>query len=191
MKSLQLSSPHIIATVGIPGAGKSYFATEFAEMFGAPLLQFEKFAELSDDADKVHGVMLAVLAEMMKTRQTIVLDSVTERRVQRAELMKFARNTGYKVMFVWAQTDPGTARSRWMKQHGTDEHAFDAMMKQFSPPHATEPCVVISGKHTLSTQARTVLKRLADSKPVASTDSLIPSRPSQPQVMGGRRLHVG
>ena len=40
---------------------------------------------------------------------------------------------------------------------------FDAAIKSFTEPNSTERAVVISGKHTYKTQARTVLARLSDS----------------------------
>lgn len=165
MKPLQLSSPHIIAMVGVPGAGKSQFAAEFSEMFHAPHLDSSILVALSDDEAAVNYASGALLKELMKTHQTIVFEGATEKRAWRVELAKTARAAGYKVLFVWVQTDLATAKMRWLKANDNDEATFDAKIKQFSPPHPSEPCVVISGRHTYNTQARTLLKRLADVRP--------------------------
>lgn len=176
MKSLQLSAPHIIAMVGIPGAGKTQFATEFAEMFHAPRLDSDILSELSGDAAAVDATAGTLLKELMKTRQTVVFEGATERRVWRAELMKLAQQAGYKVLFVWVQTDAVTAKQRWLKLRRKDEASFQHKLSQFSAPHTSEPYVVISGRHTYSTQARAVLTRLsATSRP--STAQRVTSDP--------------
>lgn len=162
MKALQLSSPHIIAMVGVPGAGKTQFATEFAEMFGAPRLDCEVLTELSDNETKVNLASGAILKELMKTRQTIIFEGATEKRAWRGELARAARAAGYKVLLVWVQTDLPTAKARWMKARGGDEALFEQKLKQFSAPHPSESCVVISGRHTYNTQARTLLKKLSE-----------------------------
>lgn len=176
MKPLQLSSPHIIAMVGVPGAGKSQFAAEFSEMFHAPYLDSGILTALSDDEAAVNYASGTLLKELMKTHQTIVFEGATEKRAWRVELAKTARAAGYKILFVWVQTDLATAKMRWLKANDNDEAAFDAKIKQFSSPHPSEPCVVISGRHTYNTQARTLLKRLADVRPNTTT------APTQPQA---------
>jgi hypothetical protein len=53
-------------------------------------------------------------------------------------------------------------------------------LKQFSAPRSSESYVVISGRHTLSSQARTVLKQIGASRPEA------PRRP-----IAGNRINIG
>lgn len=176
MKPLQPSSPHIIALVGTPGAGKSHFAEEFAKMFHAPLFSTDKIEELSSDKKAVNEITLELLKQFTKTQQTIILDGATEQRVTRTKISQIARENGYKLLLVWVQTDPMTAKSRWLKTHN-DEILFEQKLKHFSPPHSSEPCVVISGRHTFNTQARTVLKRLSENRVISSTpDRNIPNR---------------
>jgi len=186
MKPLQLSSPHIIAMVGVPGAGKSQFAAEFSEMFHAPHLDSGILAALSDDEAAVNYASGALLKELMKTHQTIVFEGATEKRAWRVELAKTARAAGYKVLFVWVQTDLATAKMRWLKANDNDEATFDAKIKQFSSPHPSEPCVVISGRHTYNTQARTLLKRLADVRP--NTIATTPQPHTTPTDASARRM---
>lgn len=179
MKSLQLSSPHIIATVGVPGAGKSFFAQQFADMFGAPLITGDQFLALSNDPVLRHQAALAVLPEVMKTRQTIVFEGSTDRRTDRAELVKQARHAGYKVLFVWVQTDEATARQRSAKQRNLTDADYDQAVSRFSAPHHSEPYLVISGRHTYSTQAKAILKRLTAPRPAITEPSelTVPPRP--------------
>ena len=178
--------------VGVPGAGKTQFASEFAEMFGAPRLDCAVLAELSDDETKVNLASGAILKELMKTRQTIVFEGATEKRAWRMELARAARAAGYKVLLVWVQTDLPTAKARWMKTKGGDEALFEHKMKQFSAPHASESCIVISGRHTYTTQARALLKKLSEgARP--TTPPAAQQTPTPPARTATRpsRIHIG
>ena len=162
MKPLQLSSPHLIIMVGAPGAGKTQFATEFAKMFNAPMLSSDTLRELSSDDT------------------LIIFDGNTEKRAWRSDIAKVAREAGFKPLFVWVQTDPAMSRARWLRSHNGDEALFEQKLRTFSPPHASEPYMVISGRHTYNTQAKTLLKKLSDAtRPAASIRT-------QPRSIGGR-----
>lgn len=184
MKSLHLSIPHIIATVGMPGAGKTQFSEKFAEIFGAPILSSDKISDLTEDTKLAQEISIGLLKQFMKTKQTIVYDGATEKRVARAELVHMAREAGYKVMFVWVQTDLATAQSRWTKIRRGDESKFEELMRQFSAPHGSESYVVISGRHTYSAQAKTVLRKLTESR-VAAVNS-----PTAPRAAVSNRIRV-
>ena len=184
MKSLHLSMPHIIATVGMPGAGKTQFSEKFAETFGAPMLASDKLSNLSENKKLAQSTTVELLQEFMKTKQTIVYDGATEKRVDRAELVHMAREAGYKVLFVWVQTDLATAQSRWTKSRHGDESKFEQLMRQFSAPHESESYVVISGRHTYSAQAKTVLRKLTESRAVAA------SAPTTPRTAVSNRIRV-
>jgi hypothetical protein len=72
---------------------------------------------------------------------------------------------------VWVQTDPVESKKRATKKQPDnsqlDSAQFDAAMRQFQNPTQAEKPVVISGKHTFTTQLRTVLKRLAGVTPTS------------------------
>ena len=168
MTSLHLSAPHLIAMVGMPGAGKTQFSEKFAETFGAPRIGTDILETLGGEADATNEAALQLLKEFLKSKQTIVYDGASEKRVSRAELARAARLAGYKILFVWVQTDLATAKSRWTKSRRADESEFEQLMRQFSAPHESEPFVVISGRHTYSTQAKTVLRKLTQPRAVAT-----------------------
>lgn len=162
MKSLSLSTPHIIALVGIPGSGKTHFARQFSETFSTPYINDQPLRYIARQPDDANSITLSILVEIMKTRQTILFEGQTDKRTDRTDLVKLAKKHGYKVLFVWVQADQSAARTRQSKQMSADE--YDQRMKNFSAPHESEPYIVISGHHTYATQARAVLKHLTQSR---------------------------
>lgn len=188
MKSLSLSSPHIIAMVGMPGVGKTHFAEQFAETFSAPLVSAQSLEKLNDDPNLVKETALNILSEVTKTKQTVLFDGPTDRRVERMELSKMARQKGYKVLFVWVQTNESTAKQRALKQISPESYEYHA--KRFSAPHESENYIVLSGRHTYSTQARVLLKRLTEPRAKASSvapGSVVPER----KTVTSNRIHIG
>lgn len=171
MKSLSLQKPHLIIVVGIPGSGKTFFASQFAKMFNAPFIHYEAIQtsfnnSLSDD--RTADVAGLLFTELIKTGSTIILEGPGATRTERAALAQQARAVGYVPLYIWVQTEPITAKARAVtgvraatnKIISQDE--FDQAVKRFTPLAATEKSVVISGKHTFSSQARIILKRLVE-----------------------------
>lgn len=182
MKSLSLAQPHIIIMVGVPGSGKSFFAESFAETFNAPYVSLEKIIPLTgsdSDATLLHG---SQITELLKTRQSIIVEGETDTRTERDKLARKAKLAGYETLLVWVQTDPTTAKTRSVRasKHkinrtlSVDE--YDRIAKRFTPPNSVENPTVVSGKHTYATQAKIVLKKLSATRAAISTHSAAPVR---------------
>lgn len=193
MKSLSLSRPLVIMVVGLPGSGKSFFARQFADMFGAPLVSVDfvrhtLFPESKYTAEEdayVQTLTHNQLSELLKTSKTIVVDGGVNTRSARTKVEQQAKTHGYGALIVWVQTDEPTAITRSLKRstkRQTDAlnsplsaETYKRLKKQFSAPSKYENVVVISGKHTYTTQARVVLKKL-----VAPRDTVLVGRPNDP-----------
>lgn len=177
MKSLNLAKPLVIITVGVPGAGKSFFARQFSETFAAPLVSVDYInyllnGKLTDKEKKlVSGKLIdEQLLQLFKTQKTFIFDGGGASKAERLRIRKIAREHGYDTLLVWVQTDEATTKYRSLnrsaKRSGDayntslTEAQYSLLTRQFSKPHATEPQVVISGKHTYATQAKVVLKKL-------------------------------
>jgi predicted kinase len=149
--------------VGIPGSGKSFFAEHFSNTFKSPIISLSRIQEKLGgdiDAKSIDDISNYLLDEMLKTGQTIVYDGNTNMNIDRQKIAKKAKANGYEPLFIWTQTDMATSKKRSKKSLASPD-VFDAILKKFSPPNKTENTVVISGKHTYSSQLKIVLKRLA------------------------------
>lgn len=186
MKSLHLSRPHAIMMVGIPGSGKSFFASQFADTFGTPYIDFGTIADITDDAEKASEITLICLAEIAKTEQTFIFEGSGASRTYRTEFAKWARSLGYTPLFIWTQVDQATALKRSSKTNHYTKQEFGEHLKAFSPPHPDEKPLVISGKHTYASQAKAVLSFLSqDNRPLVQKVTA-PARP----VQHGRSITV-
>ena len=192
MKSLSLTTPHVIVMVGLPGSGKSFFAEHFSETFSAPLVSWNRIRDelfneptYSRDEDAIIArVASHMLSELLKTPSTILLESDTSTQASRLALARAVRQAGHRPLFVWVQTDAAAAQSRASKK-GMPSDAYQAAVKRFTPLKESDPFVVISGKHTYASQLKIVLRRLSDERAVAANQ---PARMAK--VFPGRRVTV-
>ncbi len=173
MEQLGLNKPHLLIMIGIPGSGKSYFANNFSNSFNAPIISDSLIRYKISDKPKydkaedelVNKITVYLLAEFMKTKQTIVYEGQSSLKADRLLIYKLCRDKGYNPLLVWVQTDETTAKKRFKKIIGDPllaEDRFVKRAKQFCPPKANEAVVVISGKFTYSSQLKIVLKKLVD-----------------------------
>ncbi|MDR1969849.1 MAG: ATP-binding protein [Candidatus Nomurabacteria bacterium] len=179
MDKLTLSNPVVIVVIGLPGAGKSFFATQFATSLDVALVSEDKirwtlFAHHTYNENEnaiVKQVANMMVAELFKTKETFILDGGHNDRASRAILTTQAKKAGYDVFTVIVQTDTPTAKQRSTKRHAKkasnlytqpiDGNTFETQCKKYQAPLRIErTTIVISGKHTYSTQARIVLKKI-------------------------------
>jgi len=203
MKSLSLSRPLIIFVIGLPGAGKSFFARQFAETFNAPIvsydyLRYQMFPEPAfsfDEDTLVSQIAGNEFSELLKTQRTLIMDGGNNNYADRQTLMRMAKKAGYGSLIVWVQTDERSAHfratNRKPKRDGdklnvsmTDE-AFDNAKAAFMKPGKGEDYVVISGKHTYSTQAKVVLRRFVTTQEPAATTPPPATQPGRSSRHGG------
>lgn len=160
MHALHLARPYAIMMVGYPGSGKTFFASKFSRMFNVPYVDINELQQLVGGGVNIESVVLFFLSEIMKTEQTFIFEGNSATRTNRSEFAKWAREKGYKPLFIWVQTDERTCRGRTMKSKQISPEEFDHQVETFSPPHADEKAVVISGRHTYTSQARAILNHI-------------------------------
>ena len=177
MKHLSLSTPRVIFLLGIPGAGKTYFARKFSNTFKAPFIDIEVIRKTlnpkpeysKQEDDLVSNLAYLQMIELFKTKHTFLYEGGLEVRAERQRLAKFVIKAGYEPLFVWVQTEFNTAEKRAIKgapghskEHIISPERFDQVVNRFTTPDKTEKPVVLSGKHTYTTQARTLLRSIAE-----------------------------
>lgn len=197
MEPITLPNPTIIQVVGLPGAGKSFFASQFAETLGAPIVSRDKIRWLlfshhgytHDEEFIVSQVADMLIAELIKTHKTFILDGGYNSRAARDRLDALAKKHSYRVITVIVQADELAAKTRSIKRSGNKSvdkykqpltvQMFEKQVKAYQPPTINSNNVVISGKHTYNTQARAVLKKIVENQ-----QSAIPARPTTRTVRG-------
>lgn len=189
MKSLNLARPQILLIVGNPGAGKSFFARQFSETFGAPVVSvdriryelFENPTYGNDENDLVGRMASYVMEELLKTKRSFVMDGGCNSRTERTRLLQLAKKADYAAPVIWVQTDLTTCRTRALKRYPEkniddrysprlNEQAFENLVKHFTEP-TREKHVVISGKHTYGTQAKMVLRKLVSEREASAEEA--------------------
>ncbi len=200
MKSLSLTKPLVLVVIGLPGAGKSFFSTQFADTFHAPLLRSDYWHHLlykdqtvtKASLQTVKTVLFAQLAEILKTQKTCVIDGLGATKLEREKIRTSAQKADYDILYIWVQTDKATAKYRSMTRSkrrkgdvfnpSLSSEEYDNFEKRFTLPANSENYLVVSGKHTYATQARIVLKKLVQpreqntSQPSRGSDHHIPAR---------------
>ncbi|MCL2174151.1 ATP-binding protein [Candidatus Saccharibacteria bacterium] len=188
MDKTTLSSPLAVVVVGLPGSGKSFFATQFATSLDVALVSEDKirwmlFAHHTyNDSENVVVKQVAdmMTAELFKTGKTFVLDGGYNSRVSRMALATQAKKAGYIVLTVVVQTDTPTAKQRSTKRsakragdlykQSISDDLFETQGKKYQAPlRVDKTTVVISGKHTYSTQARIVLGKFLEAQNTPAT----------------------
>lgn len=180
MGKLELNPPLLIITMGYPGAGKTFFARQFAEKFDLPRiseerLRFELFEnpQFNTDEDEIIGRILEYcLEQFMKAKETVICDGDFSSYRRRAEFIKLAQKNGYQTLTVWLQTDTATSAGRAMRRDrrevdsrysfNIDQQTFNRLAGQLERPLEKEASIVISGKHAHKSQAVTILRKITD-----------------------------
>lgn len=176
----------MIVVVGVPGSGKTFFARQFSDTFSAPFLMLDELREFTKDDKAIYELWDYMFEKLARTKQTMLVEGFGATQAERRELSAFAQSHGYQTLFVWVQTEPGTALIRASKGIGKDKpkypltkEQFKEAFRAFEPLVATEQYMVISGKHTYASQARNVLKKLAE--PRAEQAKLDPNNVQRPK----------
>lgn len=181
MKPLTTASPHAIIMIGIPGSGKSTFALRFADTFQAPIVsQTTLQREYRLSASEAAVLRDTILTEYLKTHRTVLIDGGLDGREKREEMVRRLVKAGYRPLVVWVQTDTSEAHRRatkpFPKGSGLSSSEFDALLAEFESPGEREKMVVISGKHTYTSQLKIILKMLATPDP---SQPRVPMSPQQ------------
>lgn len=164
--------------MGYPGAGKTYFASQFAHKHDLPYvsedrIRYELFEQPKFNFDE-HDIIARIadysLEQCLKTKYITIYDGFNLSLAARKRLFKLAYAYGYRTLTVWLQTDVQTSAERSAKRDRRnpknkydfpiDQATFDRLKSYLERPDDREEAVVISGKHVFRSQYVTVLKKI-------------------------------
>ena len=192
------STPYLVIVIGLPGAGKTYFARQFARQLAVPFIDIDELflrlpPHVSQDTgllQELHTGVALYLGELMKTNKTLIFEGATDNHSERASLIKLARSNGYRPLVVWVQTDKPTRqyRQRELAKTFANYTVLAAYRESvFSPPRNNEVCTVISGKHTFTTQSHKVLQKLQNVKITPEHTNKSTKKPARPPAKPATR----
>lgn len=158
----QKTKPRALLIFGAPCSGKTTFAENFARKFNLAYYDLDKLME--ENGFSRETVML-VLEQVLKTRQTIIVEGCLGTELERTEIRNLLRSHGYTPALIWVQTDFSTIKLRLKSRFRSVAKAkefYDHSVSEVEAPTDIEKPIILSGKHTFETQSKHVLLGLAD-----------------------------
>lgn len=175
-----LQKPTLIMLYGFPGSGKTYVARQLAELVSAAHVQadrirYQLFQEPRYDKQE-NGIVMHLMnymtEEFLNAGVSVVYDTNAMRESQRRELRDLARSSKAQFLLIWLQIDPDAGYVRTIKRDRRkaddrysrvyDRASFEEYISTMQNPGLTEDYLVVSGKHTFTTQKSAIAKRLYD-----------------------------
>jgi predicted kinase len=175
---ITLAKPVLICLYGFPGSGKSYVARNLVETVqiahvSADRIRNELFENPRYDAQEnaiITHLMNYMSEEFLSAGVSVVYDVNAMRFAQRRTLRELARRNRSDYLLVWLQVDQDTAYARTQSRdrrttddkyaQSQDRGTFEKQLSGMQNPEASEDYLVISGKHTFSTQKNAIVSRL-------------------------------
>lgn len=119
-----MTSQAIIAVMGLPGSGKSFFAHHLADSIGAAYLSSDRIRkELSEQPgyspqqkEKVYQELFERAAQQLNFEKTVVLDATFHLKSRRTALAKLAWKKGVSLCWIEIIADEGIIRHRLSKE---------------------------------------------------------------------------
>ncbi len=184
---ITIAKPFILMMYGFPGVGKSAFAKQLAEELGVIHLQEDRvrvdlFGENnSPGAYKGAKKVVNYIAQtFLKNGMSVVYDSSSMRASERKKVRELAHANKAHAVLVWLQTDPETAfdkaakrdrrRSEEKYSADYDEQTYREILSYMQNPEMNENYIVVSGKHTFSSQRSAVIKRFYEIGVISADD---------------------
>ncbi len=165
-------------TVGLPGAGKTTFATSLSYWLNVPHLRGDKiglelfrFPTFSpQERQMVYAEMNRRAGEGLRAGKHIVYDAAVNTRAQRDQLIVLAQQHGGEAIGVWvevatemAKKRAGTARDSGIAGPVTriiPPHIFDQYAAAFEAPVDGEPVAIIAGNACFALQYRRLQRQI-------------------------------
>lgn len=180
MAKIVPNKPLFVVLYGYPGAGKTFFARQLCEELQAAHVQGDRIRhELFEEPryDKQENSIVSHLMDYMteqflNTSTSVVYDINLMRMSQRRIMRDQARRAGAEPILIWFQIDIESAFGRVARRDRRktddkyamplDRTTFDNIVNNMQNPSKEENPVVVSGKHTFSTQLNIFVRKLRE-----------------------------
>ena len=121
----------IVIIFGLPGSGKSYFASRFAKVINAEYINsdrvrkemFQKRVYSDEEKKAVYDKMLEQMKESVKQKKNLVLDATFHKKDTR-EMFIEAMRRKEEIFFIEVQADENIIRQRLKKARQYSEADF-------------------------------------------------------------------
>jgi predicted kinase len=198
MPKIILAKPTIICLYGYPGSGKTYVARSLADEIqmahvSSDRIRSELFQAPRYDAQEnaiVTHLMDYMSEEFLSSGVSIVYDTNALRSAQRRRLRELARKHKAEYLLIWLQIDLETAFDRTQERDrrtADDKYSepqtrstFERQTSGMQNPEG-EDYLVISGKHTFSTQKNSIINRLYQMRLIGS--DAVQHRVTKPELV--------
>jgi predicted kinase len=177
MSKVELQKPALICFYGFPGSGKSYVSRSLATTLkiahiNGDRIRSELFQSPRYDNQEnavINNLMMYMCEEFLAAGVSVLFDMNAARVATRRRLRDVARKHKAEYLLIWLQIDHDsafyrtqnrdrrTADARYAQVQTRD--SFDRQLGAMQNPQ-NEDYLVISGKHTFSTQKSAVINRL-------------------------------
>jgi predicted kinase len=177
-QKITLSKPVLICLYGFPGSGKSYVSRNLSDAVqiahvSDDRIRSELFENPRYDTQEnsiVTHLMNYMTHEFLSAGVSVVYDTNSLRVAHRRTLRELARNNKAEYLLIWLQIDPDSAFARTQDRdrrtfddkfaQPQDNDSFSRVLSSMQNPQPGEEYLVISGKHTFTTQKNAVVNRL-------------------------------
>ena len=156
------AKPRALLVFGAPCSGKSTFAEKFEKKFKLASYDLDNLVE---EYGFTYEQVLIILKQILKTRQTVIIEGGLKTEKDRIEMRNMLRDQGYEPALIWIQTDVATIRSRLKSKFKSVKKAkefYEKAIEEMEAPGENENAIILSGKHTFETQSKHVVAGLAD-----------------------------
>lgn len=167
-----MKKPLLIATLGFPGSGKTYFSERLAKEYNlfhlnSDKVRYEIFSKPTFTPDEhrvVFGFINYLIEELLGLGVGVICDANSNKRLHRADFAKQAKKFNAKYVLVHIQTPVDLAEKRLEKRKNikslkkqkfyrpVDVSVLHLLKKEIEYPTTKEAVIVIDGTKKFTEQ---------------------------------------